>query len=116
MYKFAIMAVAVALLSGCGSYPRYSVTKGFEQNKWSLMTSWKEKRHVDVDLAEDGREWNRGWPGAALDKCVLRRENKETFAYWGGGKGLPPLNQSKEDIDCTVWDATHTRPHRYGPF
>ena len=116
MNKLIMMTVAALFLTGCGSFPRYSVTKQFEQKGLGLMTSWKEKRHVAVELAEDGREWQKYCPPLALGECNVHRRNKETFAYWGGGKGLPPLNQCKVDIDCTVWDATNTRPHRYGPF
>ncbi len=105
MYKLVIMAVVVALLSGCGSYPRYSVAKGFENSKFSLMTPYKVKRSVDADLAEDGREWNKNGLNPPHGECVLRRENKS-----------PPTYQSKEDIGCAVWDATDKRASRIGPF
>ena len=112
-----MIIVAVALLSGCASYPRYFVAKGLDVG---TMVDWREKGRVDVELAEDGREWNVGWAPPSLGNCVLHRENKETLAHVftirkTKVKALQPLQQSKEDIDCAVWDATKGRG-RMPPF
>ena len=110
MNKLTIMAIALVLLSGCASYPRYSAVKGFDRSR--LFVQYREKSPVDVELAEDGREWNKGWRRPAITECLLRRENKfHTFK-----RNLQPTYQSKEDINCAVWDSTDKRATGYMSF
>ena len=116
MNNLTILIAVVALLSGCAIYPRYTVTKASDGPLF--LSDFEEKRRVDPDLAEDGRAWNNK-RSEVKSICVIHRENKETMAHIFGVKrseALQPLHQSKEDIDCAVWDSTKTRAHRYGPF
>ena len=112
MYKLTIMAVAVALLSGCGGYPRYSVVKGSPS---SFLSDSQEKRHVDPALVENTSGWHGGWATPQTGECQIRREDKDKISsIWNPPEH--PILMSKLDVNCVVWDATDTRPHRYGPF
>jgi hypothetical protein len=115
MNKLMIMAIAVVLLSGCASYPRYSVVKG-SHGGW--LSNFQEKRHVDPALAETGATWSESstlFTPVPTGECRVLREYKDKISsIWN-----PPehsLYWLREDVGCVVWDATHSRPRRYGPF
>jgi hypothetical protein len=114
MSRLTIVALAVALVSGCASYPRYVAVKGFVGG--GILTSWKEKGPVDPILADDGRKWTKGWGTVGLDDCIIRRRNKERFSDVFSYDPDHPIESYKEDVDCAVWDATDKRAHRRGPF
>jgi hypothetical protein len=103
MKKMTILTIAVALLSGCALSPRYSVAKG--SDGWGHMR-WKNK--VDLELAEDGREWRKGWPKPELGECIVRRERSGKFL----GDPPPDYQQYKEDVNCSVWTRTEGRERK----
>ena len=116
MNKLTAMIVATALMSGCGGYPRYSVVKGSDGGVFT--SDFQEKRRVDPALAETGATWSETFPlftPIATGACrVLRQYKDKISSIWN-----PPehsLYWYREDVGCVVWDATRSRPHRYGPF
>lgn len=112
MNKFTILAIAVALLSGCGGYPRYTVVKG---SPHGVLSDYQEKRHVDPALVENTSGWRGGWATPLTGECQIRREDKDKISsIWNPPEH--PILLSKKDVNCAVWDSTDTRARRYGPF
>ncbi len=113
MNKFTIMIVAGAVLSGCSSYPRYSVVKGSDGG--AFFSHYQEKRHVDPALVENTSGWSGGWTTPSWGECQIRREEKDKISsIWNPPEH--PILLSKKDVNCAVWDSTDTRAHKYGPF
>jgi hypothetical protein len=96
------MIAAVVLLSGC-AYGSYDVRMGVADGE---SLTYREKRGVDSELAEDGRSWSNAEPNLAVGSCAFYRR-KGVFL----GNPPPDAHQYKEDIDCTVWNATKGREH-----
>ena len=100
MHKLIIIAVVVAILSGCATAQKYSVARGGEPDIFWGSNRWKN--NVQEELAEDGREWNKGWPAPKVGNCIIRRLKSSKFL----GNPPPDMHQHKIDINCEVWDAT----------
>ncbi len=102
MIKLTIIVFTASVLSGC-AYGSYDVRMGVANGDTS---TYREKRNIDSELAEDGREWSNIEPRLDVGSCAFYRR-KGLFL------GDPPedAHQYKQDIDCAVWNATDSREH-----
>lgn len=110
MNNLTKMMAILAFLSGCAAEPYYDVVKHYDDGKTGY---YREKRNLDADVAEEGREWDVtewdvNWRGNEPGECWIRRE---------GPYGLFDTVQyhSKKDVNCAVWDATEG-PERKARF
>jgi len=96
-------------LSGCASYPKYSVVQhSFAEGDSGFFADSKLKRsRVPRELAEGDGNWSRGHPSPADGQCLVYRENKDHIcSIWGCDAQPDALLQYREDVDCAVWEAT----------